>query len=50
VPHARRSVKCHRRRAIGAGAIGGGGGPTPPTPSCPHAVYPRMKTCGGTGS
>jgi hypothetical protein len=47
VPHARRSVKCHRRRAIGAGAIGGGGGPTP---ACPHAVYPRMKTCGGTGS
>ena len=47
VPHARRSVKCHRRRVIGAGAIDGGRGPTP---ACPRALYPRMKTWGGTGS
>jgi hypothetical protein len=47
VPHVRGSVKCHRRRVIGAGAIDGGRGPTP---ACPRAAYPRMKTWGGTGS
>jgi hypothetical protein len=39
VPHAGRSVKCHRRRAKNAAA------------DRPHrAGYPRMKTWGGMGS